>query len=189
LKELLDFLSSIQKGAILDTTKLKSLLSACWEDFDGSNEEGMVGHKLHGRMQDVFWDNPILSFTIERHGGTVLGSTRAERHLWEINIDQKTASCHKVGYRQMLPRQPSLNVRPIAEEIVQLIVNRQENERLKWNKDGSVRVQIGKIFPTGSAVKQTLASRRKRFREMVDGLIINAGWQKIRANVYSPPVT
>lgn len=182
-------MSSIQKGEILDTTKLESFLSACWKEFDGSNEEQMAGYKLLGRMINVFWNPPVLSFIIERHGGTFLGSTRAERHLWKINIEQKTASCYKVGYRQVLPRQPRLDVHPIAEEIMQLIVNCQEDERLKWRKDGSVCIKIGKIFPEGSDFKQTLASRRKRFQEMVDDLLSKAGWQKIRVNFYNPPLT
>jgi len=83
--------------------------------------------------------------------------------------------------------QAKLDVRPTAEEIVQRIIDGQEDERLKWNKDGSVRVQIGKILSEGSAVKQTLAGRRRRLRDIVDEMLSKAGWQKVRPNVYSPP--
>jgi hypothetical protein len=37
----------------------------------------MTGQKLLGRMEEVVWEPPILSFTVERHGGTVQGSSRA----------------------------------------------------------------------------------------------------------------
>lgn len=70
---------------------------------------------------------------------------------------------------------------------MQLIIERQEDERLKWNKDGSVSVKIGMVLPKKSAVKQTLDNRRKRFGNTVDGLISNAGWHKVRTNIYAPP--
>ena len=57
--------------------KLERLLSEVWDDLGGS-DCGMAGHKLIGRMEHVEWNPPVLTFTIERHGGTVLGSTRAE---------------------------------------------------------------------------------------------------------------
>jgi hypothetical protein len=46
----------------------------------------MAGYKL-SRMKDATWNPPILEFTIERHGGTALGSTRASLQRWEINMD------------------------------------------------------------------------------------------------------
>jgi hypothetical protein len=185
MMKLIDYLSSIPEGAISDTGQIEDLLSECWDEFDGSNEERMEGNKLHGRMKDVSWSHPIISFVIERHGGTVQGSTRAENQEWEVNVEKKKAVCKKGRFTQVTPPQPILDARPIAEEITQLILNRQEDERLKWNQDGSVRLLIGKIIPEGSAAKQTVSGRRRRFREAVDELLMNAGWQKIRTNVYS----
>lgn len=189
MQELLTYLASISRGSVADTAMLEGLLAACWEQFEGSNAEGMAGDKLCGRMEDVVWRPPILRFMIERHGATVLGSTRAERHAWKIDLENRSASCEKVGYRQVSPRQSRLNVEPMAEEIVQLIMAHQEDERLKWRVDGSVWVQIGRILPQYSAVKQTLAARRTRFRATVDLLLHNAGWRKVRPNVYTPPDT
>lgn len=187
MNNLLDYLGSIQSGPISNKSELESLLATCWDEFDGSGEESTEDYKLLGRMEDIIWKPPILSFTIERHGATVRGSSRAELHEWEVNVKEKTASCYKGRFRQLQPKQPKLDVGPIAKEIVQLILDCQEDERFKRNKDGSVLIKIGKIIPAGSALKQTLGGRRRRFREKVNELLSNAGWQKVRTNVYSPP--
>lgn len=184
MQNLFNYLSLLPAGPILDTLFLEQALSICWHEFEGSEEGGMAGHKLHGRMEDVLWAPPVLTFTVERHGGIVLGSSRADLHKWVLNIDTRTARCEKVGYRQLHAMQPKLDIRPIAAEVVLLIINRQRDERLKWKKDGSVRIQIGKILPETTAQKQTLAARRKRFRNAVDALLSPAGWHRIQPNVY-----
>src|SRR5262245_10155191 len=189
MKQLLAYLGSIQAGSIAVTARLETLLAACWEEFAGSRAEGMTGDKLYDRMENVHWEPPILTFVIERHGGTVHGSSRAEIQGWTLNVDTRTASSYNAGHRQVQPMEARLDIRPLAEEVVQLVIGHQEDERLRWNTDGSVRIQIGKILPTGSAVKQTLNGRRRRFRQRVDELLSNAGWQKVRPNVYAPPVT
>jgi hypothetical protein len=46
------------------------------------------------------------------------------------------------------------------------------------------RFLLGEVLSTGSAVKETLAGRRKPLRETVARLVGPAGWQKVRANVF-----
>lgn len=186
MQQLLEYLRSIPTGKIASAGELASLLAACWGEFDGADAEGMEPYKLLGRMEDIAWDPPHLSFTIERHGGTVKGSTRAELQHWNIDVETRSATCGTGGHRQLQPMQPKLNVKPIAEEIVGLILKRQQDSRLKWNADGSVRIVIGNVLPAGSAVQQTLAGRRKRFRVEVERLLMNYGWHKVRTNVYAP---
>jgi hypothetical protein len=53
------------------------------------------------RAEDVAWTPPFLTFTLERHGGTVNGSSRAELHHWEVNIETGVATIVKVGRRQL----------------------------------------------------------------------------------------
>ena len=84
----------------------------------------MEAYKL-GRMEDISWNPPVLSFTIERHGGTVMGSTRAELQNWNVNVETRSATCGVGGHRQLEPMQARLNVKPMAEEIVASILNRQ----------------------------------------------------------------
>jgi len=60
-----------------------------------------------------------------------------------------------------------------------VIVKRRQDERL----NPQVQVLVGKVLPDGSAVKQTLASRRKRFRQALTERLVESGWQEVRANV------
>ena len=184
MKDLIEYLQSIVDGPITDTSKLEHLLAACWHEFDGHEFQGMEAYKLINRIENADWESPKLYFTIERHGRTVSGSTRADLHRWQLDVVKRKASCWESGFRQVAPLAPRVNVKPISEEIVRLIINQEEDERLKWYKDGSVRVLIGKIFPEGSAYKQTLEGIRRRFREATDISLTNLGWTKIRANKY-----
>ena len=185
MDDLFEHLELINAGPISDSSELGSLLSGCWEKFDGSNAESMKGDKLSGRMKNVRWEPPILTFDIDRHGGTVMGSSRAEVHGWEVDTHKQTAICGKINHRQCRPMAPRLNVVQLAEEIAGLIVERKNDEQLRWNDDGSVRVLIGKVLPEGSAVKATLAGRRKRFREAMKQYLEEKNWRMLRANEYA----
>ena len=184
MKELLDYLRSIPPGPIEVTDKLEFLLGESWAEFRGASNESMSGRKLLGRMEDASWDPPILRFTIERHGAFVLGSSRADVHEWEVNIENKTAEIIGTTHRQLEPRQPRLDVQPLADRVVNSVLNHVDDDWLRWNKDGTVQVLIGKIIPKDSAVSATLQSRRKRIRTLVFTSLREHGWEMIRMNVY-----
>jgi hypothetical protein len=158
-----DFLATIPSGPVPDPADLERLLAACWHEFHG-DDGGMTSGKLLGRMVEVIWQPPVLSFTIERHDGTVQGSSRASLQQWRLDLDKKTAWCEERRFRQCRGRQPRLDVRALAEEVAGLILRHQEDERLRWCEGGRVRVLVGQILPKGSVAAQTLAGRRKRFR-------------------------
>ena len=185
MEKLLRYLKSMPVGTISDTGELESLLISCWDQFKG-DDGGMSGYKLHGRMEEVDWNPPILTFVIERHGITNLGSTKADLQHWKLNINTREAILEYTSYRQVQPRQAKLDVKSLAEEISRLIIDHREDERIKWYKDGSVLIHIGKILPKESAVQQTLVGRRKRFREHINKLLTSAGWQKVGPNRYAP---
>ncbi len=178
MKDLTDLLSNIAPGPISDSSDLERLLAACWDEFNG-DDGGMTGDKLLGRMEQVAWEPPVLTFTIERHGGTVKGSSRASLQEWTLDLENMTARCAEDRFRQVHGRQPRLDVRPFVEEVARLILLRQEDERLKWYKDGRVRVVVGKVLPNGSAVTQTLAGRRMRFREAMVRRLAVEGWREV----------
>lgn len=178
-----DFLATISPGPITDTNELSERLADTWNEFTG-DDGGLDGRKLLGRMEEVAWRPPLLTFTIERHGGTVLGSTKGTLQEWTVNMETRTVACVEARRRQLRPMQPRLDVASIAEEIVSQIVNRQQDQRLKWYVDGRVRVLVGKVLLEGSAVKQTLASRRKRFRAAVKERLAGHDWQECGVNVY-----
>src|SRR5262245_9543483 len=102
-------LATLQPGKIPDTTDLEPLLAACWDEFTG-DDGGMEGHKLLGRMEDVTWEPPVLSFTVERHGRTVAGSSRADLQGWAVNVEKQTIFCEPLGHPQVRPMQPRLKV-------------------------------------------------------------------------------
>jgi hypothetical protein len=127
----------------------------------------------------------VLSFRIERHGATALGSSRASIDAWTVDIDKMTTTVEKgVGRRQVRPLQPRLDVKPLAAELCAAIVAGQPDARLKWAGDSQVRVLIGKVIPERSAVKDTLAGRRKRLRDELTRLLASAHWRLVRPNVY-----
>ncbi len=170
------------------TSEIETHLARLWDTLAG-DDGGMVGRKLHGRMEAVVWNPPKLTFNIERHGATVLGSGRAEVQKWTVDLEQRTKSVKLVGRRQLHPQQPRLDVMPVAEELATAIMGGRQDPRLRWDGTGRVRLLIGKVLPAGSAVKETLAGRRNRLREAVAGLLAPAGWRMVRANVFDAPLT
>lgn len=170
-------------GPISATPELQRLLAGSWNELAGG-DGGMTGKKLLGRMENVVWQPPKIVFRIERHGATVLGSSRAELQEWTIDLEQRTANVEMVGRRQVRPMQGRLDVQPVAEEIAAAILGGRPDDRLKWDGEDHVRLLVGEVFSAGSAVKETLAGRRKRLREAVTRLISPAGWQMVKANVF-----
>ena len=177
------YLEQLPAGRVESISELEYLLAASWHSLAGSDAGGMEAHKLHGRIEHAHWEPPILSFRIERHGSIVCGSTRAEIQSWEVNTLAWTAEMGLSGHRQLKPMSPRLDVKPLAAEVRDLIINHQEDARLKWVGEQRVRLQVGKIIPA-EGFKQTLAGRRKRFRATFDELLSAAGWRRVGPNDY-----
>jgi hypothetical protein len=97
----------------------------------------MSPEKLLGRMEQVEWSPPVLTFVIERHGRTCVGSTRADLYRWTINFITKTANCEKVGHRQLCPMARRLAIQPFAEEIAAKIIQGQGMNVLSGKEVGS----------------------------------------------------
>ena len=186
MERLITYLRHTPEGKIVDTAELEKLLAKCWNEFAG-DYGGMKPHKLLGRIEEVLWKHPILYFIIERHGGTAMGSSRAELQHWTVDVEHKTVTGDIGGYRQITPRAAPLDVKPIAEEIVHLVLNRAEDDRLKWSKKGHVQVLIGRILPEGSAFKQTLLRRQSRVSSAIHWGLTAHGWREISHGWYVPP--
>lgn len=184
LDDLKGVLETLEPGELSNLSELDRLLADCWGEFDGSHDGGMEGYKLLGRMEQVRWKPPILRFVVERHGGRVMGSTRAELQHWEIDIEKWTARIVRSGHRQLEPMAPRLSVKAIADEIVQHIVEGIEDDRIKQLDDGRVKVLGSKIFPTGSGFQRTVSGRRKRLNEHVAEQLSKHGWVETAGNVF-----
>jgi hypothetical protein len=115
IQELRQRLANLPAGVVEDLLEIERLLARCWHELDGGETGAMAGYKLLDRMKDVTWNPPELTFTIERHGATALGSTRAELHRWTVDVQKETATCMLVGRRQLKPMQPRLDVRPLPQ--------------------------------------------------------------------------
>jgi hypothetical protein len=176
------FLNMLPSGKVESTPELEGLLAACWDDLDGSTDGGMKPDKLH-RIRKAEWQPPVLQFCIERHPGAARGSTRAPIQQWKVNTDSWCASLVKAGSRQLKPMAPRQDVRPLAVEVHDLIVNHREDARLKWTGAHNVSLRIGKIIPA-QGFSQTVAGRRKRFKSLLSEMLEPDGWQRVGPNEY-----
>jgi len=179
LSQLQEYLDELPVGPITGSMvvgTLERMLGDCWHLFTG-DYGGMTGHKLKNRMEDILWDPPLLTFTIERHGAALLGSTRAELQRWSIDARQGAVSCQESSYRQLHPRSPRLDVDPLAKEVVARIAIQEDHECLKWSKGRRrVTIRTGKIIPAEGMPKQTLIGRRKRLSRALRIRLEEAGW-------------
>lgn len=178
-QQLRQFLMRLSAGPVPPDVQpeLLQLLKSHWDMFSGSDQEGMEAYKLQ-RMEHPEWHPPVLTFTVERHGRTALGSTRADLQRWDVDLDRGVAECQVIGYRQVYPREAPVDVKPVADEMVRLIIGGSRDDRLQWSAGGRVRVLTGRIFPASFEVpKQTLEGRRKRFVKAMEERLAPRGWQ------------
>ena len=177
-------LSELPPGEVSEVGRVAALLAGCWHEFTGSGSERMHAGKL-GRMEEMRWDPPVLSFTIERHGAMGVGSTRAELQHWRVDLDRRTARCERSrSYRQAWPRAEGVKIEPIAREIADSIIGGRADQRLKWQGGETVRVLMAKVFPYDSGYMQTVTGRRKRLRVALGELLAEEGWREVRRDVY-----
>jgi hypothetical protein len=184
MNELKTLVKSLSPGDIADLAEIERVLALSWDGLAGSSDGGMEGSKLLGRMENVHWEPPLLSLVIERHGGTVCGSTRAELQHWQVNVDARTAEITGSGRRQLAPLADRVDVEPIKEEIVRKILAGEEDSCLRWIEPGMVQVTLSRIFPNGSGYKQTVEGRRRRLREALAEQLTSHGWTYQGRNVF-----
>ncbi len=188
ISELYTFLEQIKPGPVANNHKedLESLLMSCWEEFIGSEDSKMEAYKLE-RMEDPEWEPPILSFTIERHGGAVRGSTRAEKQAWVLDLNERRASNYSVGYKQIKKRAKSWQAKPVGEELAQKIINGDVDSRLEWLGEGKNKVKV--LTPSFvpdyyNGPKETTRGRITRFYNVMGNILCPKGWQRSR-NIWS----
>ena len=169
------YLDGLAPGPVTDVGRLVAELAPVWSSIDGADVAGMETQKLR-RMENPEWKAPVLRFGIERHGGIVLGGTRAALQRWAVDVERRTAEESEAGYRQKLPRQPALKVGTLVDEIVHLVETGADDPRLKWSEDRStVTVRTGPIIPA-SGFYRTVEGRRQRFRKALVPALAAVGW-------------
>ena len=184
MNQLQELLATVPPGAVADDLGLDNALAACWDGLRGSGEGGMDADRL-GRMKSIRWQPPILSFVIERHGGLMVGSTRAELQHWEVNLNDRTACIGKEGHRQEKPMARPVPVKAIAAEIAGLVIDGKVDERIRRDDDGTVKVVLSKCLPSGG-FQWTLQSQRKRLVEYLNEQLAEHGWVPAGRNAFRP---
>lgn len=183
-------LAALPSGRIpaADERQVEDVLADVWSQLKGGRAEGMHAGKLHGRTEDLTWQAPVLTFRIERHGGTAQGSTRAELHRWSVNVETGQAECVRAkAYRQLAPRAPVVRVDALAEVVVRAITQQQEHPALTWVTSGRARVVPSRIEELQVGFKQTVTGRRKRFVIALEARLRTVGWTRApgtRSNLY-----
>lgn len=187
ITRLREYLESQPAGRV-NASAIEGFLADCWPDLQGSSETGMQADKLYGRVEDPAWSPPELSFKIERHGATAMGSSRAELHEWTVNVQTGTAKREaNTRRRQLYPMAKRLDVQPIARSLADAILGGVDDNRLERWPDGTVRLRISEIIPETNA--QTTAGRRKRLRAALRDLLASHGWEEVRPNFFTNKVT
>ena len=181
-EQLKALLEKTPDGPICDASEIKELLVDCWKEFVGGDAEAMAPRKLRRDIENVSWNAPILKFRIERHGAVVLGSGLANIQEWHVNIPNKTAACKRVQGRRVRLAARKMDTAAMANDLAKLIISQTDDPRLTWTDDNTVRLDIGEIIPE-SGPKQTVATRRKRFKaELATGLS-SSGWVAVPGKV------
>ena len=84
-------LRGLPQGQVDEPAEIIRLLQACWNLFEGSEEELTTMKKLW-RAESVAWHPPVLSFTVARHGKDPSGAATETLHDWEVDIDTQSAT-------------------------------------------------------------------------------------------------
>lgn len=179
MEQLQTLLDNIGSGKIPEDQRFEVIgrLKGLWDDIDKPDVK-LYAFKLD-RAESLEWDSPNLRFDIERHGGTALGSSRAELQTWWVDLKKGEADYFESGYRQIKPRQRPWYADEPAREVAQLIINKQRDARLKWLSDQKVQVLTREIIPKGP--KQTVDGRRQRFYKALDKRLESEGWTRSRS--------
>jgi hypothetical protein len=111
-----------------------------------------------------------------------MGSKRAERQTWTLNLETLTAIPGLSGYRQFQPNSPRLDVTPIAEAVCEAVQRGPasasdliERDIVEWRGNDEIRVKHGKLIPNVGP-NQTISGRRKRFRQKLQSEMKALGW-------------
>ena len=151
------------------------LLEESWDNFDGSSATRMKFSKINrdDGPSDVMWAPPVLSFTIERHGGMAGGSTRAEKQNWSVNMERLTARAETAGYKQIGAVSRPFTKEHIAELVEQICAALSQGphadppcaaqSKISWKNDHEVHIKPSEFVP------------KARFQQQIPGAGSNSG--------------
>ena len=166
-------LANLEPGTIDVDSEVAGDLASSWDALSGSDQKSMTADKVD-RLENLTWNPPLLSFDIERHGGTVRGSSRAEVHTWTVDVMAATANVNTGRFRQINARAATWDANNAVEVVLKAVEEHRYEPYFKWKGD-DFRVLTGNIIPEGPI--QTTAGRSKRFRTLLADRLTTNGWQ------------
>ncbi len=178
-------LAGLPQGEVATSRTLISLLAGCWHDIGGAPRQGMKAPTL-AEISSLQWEPPLLSYTIQRK--MPAGSQHTALQAWSLDLNHNRATCVKSWIDRQVPERPGqMNAESVAGELAEAIFGRNNDRRLRWGRDATVRVLMAKVFSYGSGSMQSVAGRRKRLREELTRLLTDRGWHELRRDVYAGP--
>jgi hypothetical protein len=180
MDDLIYYLTRTAPGKVPNTEELETLLAKSWERLAGSNASCMVGHKLLGRIENVHWRPPIVSFAIERHVARACGLALLQH--WVVDLHHYTATITKTENRTLHPLSLRLSAEMAAAEIAQAILDGENDDRLQWEEDGTACVVASWSFPKRSGFSRTLGTRRMKLCNCVGDVLAGHGWKQCGRN-------
>jgi hypothetical protein len=188
IQALRDALGKIQPGPITDTDahqRIIQLLQNCWEQFSGASDSAMSLFKLD-RAEQLSWSPSLLKFIMERHGATVLGSTRAELQEWSVDLKSERVWYVDAGYRQLRPTAQRVDVNPIVTRVLDAVkqgpgsnCDLAQTRVLVWHDANRISIYHGVLIPN-DGYPRTIQGRRRRFRTKLTEEMIAIGWQPLQ---------
>lgn len=180
-KELANRPPGLLKG---DNSRVLQLLVEGWGYLTVS-EKNNGGAKKLLRAENLRWDPPILRFDLERHGGTVLGSSRAGLHKYTLDLDSGKAEVDTRHFRQLTPRARPFTAK-IATNIAYDVISAAngattDDERFKVDEDGYIVLNLSACLGDllGSN-EQTRAGRRKKLKNAISEVAEADGWEVLQ---------
>lgn len=112
----------------------------------------------------------------------MLGSTRADKQRWTLNLDSRTADHSQIGFHQIHKKAPTLDVKGLADEVCKAVQEGPSSSSrlvsdgiVVWKDDDELTVAHGKII--GGGYQQTVRDRRRRFIVELKAKLQMIGWE------------
>ena len=114
-----------------------------------------------------------------------MGSSRAERQTWTLNLETMTAIQGVSGYRQLTLNSPKLDVTSIVKAICEAAQRGPTSPSdlidrgiVEWSGNEEIRVKHAILIPNVGP-KDTISGRRKRLREKLKSELKAIGWEQV----------
>lgn len=133
-------------------------------------------YKLANReVEDLQLVDGRIHFTLERHGGLVLGSSFADLHHWVVASETMTKWIEGKSRRRLAPMSSKIDIAELVSRML-IAVEQRDPDVVVELSDVALQVKIDQLIPDGGPA-QTVADRRKRLRNALAVELAKRGLQ------------